>query len=49
MQQETIERKQNISKEDISKTYNEYEYKEFKRKQYTGGKVGRGHKRYFDK
>ena len=49
MQQETIERKQNISKEYISKTYNEYEYKEFKRKQYTGLKVGRSHKRYFDK
>jgi hypothetical protein len=47
MQQETIERKQNISKKDISKTYNEY--KEFEGKQYTGMKVGRSHKWYYDK
>jgi hypothetical protein len=47
MQQETIERKQNVSKKDISKTYNEY--KEFEGKQYTGMKVGRSHKWYYDK
>jgi hypothetical protein len=47
MQQETIERKQNISKKDIPKTYNEF--KEFEGKQYTGMKVGRSHKWYYDK
>jgi hypothetical protein len=47
MQQETIERKQNVTKKDISKTYNEY--KEFEGKQYTGMKVGRSHKWYYDK
>ena len=47
MQQETIERKQNVTKKDISKTYNEF--KEFEGKQYTGMKVGRSHKWYYDK
>jgi hypothetical protein len=47
MQQGTIERKQNVTKKDISKTYNEF--KEFEGKQYTGMKVGRSHKWYYDK
>jgi hypothetical protein len=34
-------------KKDVSKTYNEY--KEFEGKQYTGMKVGRSHKWYYDK
>jgi hypothetical protein len=42
MGQETIQRKKNGIKKDISKTYNEY--KEFEGKQYTGMKVGRSHK-----
>src|SRR5215212_408519 len=47
MGQETIQGKKNAIKKDISKTYNEY--KEFEGKQYTGMKVGRGHKWYYDK
>jgi hypothetical protein len=47
MGQETIQRKKNAIKKDISKTYNEY--KEFEGKQYTGMKVGRSHKWYYDK
>jgi hypothetical protein len=47
MDQETVQRKKNGIKKDISKTYNEY--KEFEGKQYTGMKVGRSHKWYYDK
>jgi hypothetical protein len=47
MQHETIERKKNETKKDISKTYNEL--KEFEGKQYTGMKVGGSHKWYYDK
>jgi hypothetical protein len=47
MGQETVQRKKNGIKKDISKTYNEY--KEFEGKQYTGMKVGRSHKWYYDK
>jgi hypothetical protein len=47
MGQQTIQRKKNGIKKDISKTYNEY--KEFEGKQYTGMKVGRSHKWYYDK
>jgi hypothetical protein len=48
MGQETIiQRKKNGAKKDLSKTYNEY--KEFEGKQYTGMKVGRSHKWYYDK
>src|SRR5215216_3323710 len=47
MGQETIQGKKNAIKKDISKTYNEY--KEFEGKQYTGTKVGRSHKWYYDK
>ena len=45
--QETIQRKKNGIKKDISRTYNEY--KQFEGKQYTGMKVGRSHKWYYDK
>src|SRR5918911_4315142 len=47
MGQETIQRKKNETKKDFSKTYNEF--KEFEGKQYTGMKVGRSHKWYYDK
>ena len=48
MGQETIiQRKKNGAKKYLSKTYNEY--KEFEGKQYTGMKVGRSHKWYYDK
>jgi hypothetical protein len=47
MGQETIQGKKNAIEKDISKTYNEY--KEFEGKQYTGMKVGRSHKWYYDK
>ncbi|MGH9925517.1 MAG: hypothetical protein ACRD5B_09085 [Nitrososphaeraceae archaeon] len=47
MGQQTIQRKKTETKQDISKTYNEY--KEFEGRQYTGMKVGRGHKWYYDK
>jgi len=47
MGQEAIQRKKTETKQDISKAYNEY--KEFEGRQYTGMKVGRGHKWYYDK
>jgi hypothetical protein len=47
MGQETIQKKQSGIKKDISKAYNEY--KEFEGKQYTGMKVGRSHKWYYDR
>jgi hypothetical protein len=47
MGQEVIQRKGNELKKDISKTYNEY--KEFEGRKYTGMKVGRSHKWYYDK
>jgi hypothetical protein len=48
MGQKTIQqKKKNGMERDISKTYNEY--KEFEGKQYTGMKVGRSHKWYYDK
>src|ERR671928_800771 len=47
MGQETIQRKRNELKKDISKTYNEY--KEFEGQKYTGMKIGRSHKWYYDK
>jgi hypothetical protein len=46
MGQEAIQKKNNEIKKDISKSYNEY--KEFEGKQYTGMKVGRSHKWYYD-
>jgi len=47
MGQETIQKKKDGIKKDISKTYNQY--KEFEGKQYTGMKVGRSQKWYYDK
>lgn len=47
MGQETLQREKNGIKKDISKSYNEY--KEFEGKKYTGMKVGRSHKWYYDK
>ena len=47
MGQETIQKKQSGINKDISKAYNEY--KEFEGKQYTGMKVGRSHKWYYDR
>jgi hypothetical protein len=47
MGQETIQKKKDGIKKDISKTYNQY--KEFEGKQYIGMKVGRSHKWYYDK
>jgi hypothetical protein len=47
MGQETVQRKEDGIKKDISKTYNKY--KDFEGKQYTGMKVGRSHKWYYDK
>jgi hypothetical protein len=47
MGQEIIQRKKNELKKDISKNYNEY--KEFEGRKYTGMKVGRSHKWYYDK
>ena len=47
MGQEIIQRKKNELKKDISKSYNEY--KEFEGRKYTGMKVGRSHKWYYDK
>ena len=43
----SLSQKQQTDKNDISKTYNEL--KEFEGKQYTGMKVGRSHKWYYDK
>src|SRR4051812_20659697 len=42
-----LSEKKKILNEDLSKTYNEF--KEFEGKQYTGMKVGRHHKWYYDK
>jgi hypothetical protein len=36
-----------LNKKDISKTYNQYKY--FEGRKYTGMKVGRSHKWYYDK
>ena len=47
MQHEIIEREKNETKKGISETYNEL--KEFEGQQYTGMKVGRSHKWYYDK
>jgi hypothetical protein len=47
MGQEIIQRHRNGLKKDISITYNEY--KKFEGKQYTGMKVGRSHKWYYDR
>lgn len=41
MGQQAIQRKKTETKQDISKTYNEY--KEFEGTQYTGMKIGTGH------
>jgi hypothetical protein len=42
-----LSEKKKVLNEDLSKTYNEF--KEFEGKQYTGMKVGRHHKWYYDK
>ena len=47
MQQESNQKKKNGVKKDISKSYNEF--KEFQGKNYTGMRVGRTHKWYYDK
>jgi hypothetical protein len=47
MGQEIIQKDKYGIKKDISKTYEEY--KKFEGKQYTGMKVGRSHKWYYDK
>jgi hypothetical protein len=47
MRQESIQKKKNGVKNDISKSYNQF--KEFEGKKYTGMKVGRTHKWYYDK
>ena len=47
MGQETVQKQNNGLKKDVYKTYNEY--KKFEGKQYTGMKVGRSHKWYYDK
>jgi hypothetical protein len=47
MRQQTIQKKDNQTKKDFSNTYNQF--KEFQGKQYTGMKVGRSHKWYYDK
>jgi hypothetical protein len=47
MGQEIIQKEKNGIKKGISKTYEEY--KKFEGKQYTGMKVGRSHKWYYDK
>lgn len=46
MGQETIQKKQSGIKKNISKVY--IEYKEFEGKQYSGMKVGRSHKWYYE-
>ncbi|MGH9982330.1 MAG: hypothetical protein ACRD8W_00040 [Nitrososphaeraceae archaeon] len=46
MGQQAIQRKKTETKQDLSKTYNEF--KKFEGRQYTGMKVGRGHKWYYD-
>ena len=47
MLQESNQKKQNGVKKNISKSYNQF--KEFQGKNYTGMKVGRTHKWYYDK
>lgn len=47
MRQETIQKKNNGAKKNTSISYNKF--KEFKGKKYTGMKVGRTHKWYYDK
>jgi hypothetical protein len=47
MRQESIQKKKNGVKKDISKSYNQF--KEFEGKKYTGMKVGRTHKWYYDR
>jgi hypothetical protein len=47
MRQESIQKKKNGIKKDISKSYNQF--KEFEGKKYTGMRVGRTHKWYYDK
>ena len=47
MPQESIQKKKNGVKKDNSKSYNQF--KEFQGKNYTGMKVGRTHKWYYDK
>jgi hypothetical protein len=47
MRQESIQKKKNVIKKDISKSYNQF--KEFEGKKYTGMRVGRTHKWYYDK
>src|SRR5213596_348827 len=47
MRQESIQKKKNGVKKDISKSYNQF--KEFEGKKYTGMKVGRSHKWYYDR
>ena len=47
MLQESNQKKKNGIKKDISKSYNQF--KEFQGKKYTGMKVGRTHKWYYDK
>lgn len=47
MRQESVQKKKNGVKKDISKSYNQF--KEFEGKKYTGMKVGRTHKWYYDK
>jgi hypothetical protein len=47
MRQQTVQKRKNESSQDAAKTYNEF--KTFGGKQYTGMKVGRSHKWYYDK
>lgn len=47
MRQESVQKKKNGVKKVISKSYNQF--KEFEGKKYTGMKVGRTHKWYYDK
>jgi hypothetical protein len=47
MGQEIIQKEKSGIKKDISKTYEEY--KKFEGRQYTGMKVGRSHRWYYDK
>jgi hypothetical protein len=47
MRQESIQKKKNGVKKNISKSYNQF--KEFEGKKYTGMRVGRTHKWYYDK
>lgn len=46
MRQQTVQKKNNETKKDFSKTY---QIMKFQGKQYTGMKVGRSHKWYYDK